>query len=70
MGAKFDWIFAFFHLFRLLGALAYAFYSLYKGNIPRFVILIVCLIGYYFIALHPNVVKEIQRKKKKKSKKK
>lgn len=62
----FDYIFAFFHLFLLIGLLGYAFYSLIQGNILRFVLIIVCLLGYYFLALHKNVNKEIQRKRKSK----
>lgn len=65
----FDTIFAFFHLFLLLGLLGYAFYSLFQGNALRFVLIIVCLAGYYFLALHKNVKKEIARKRNSKSKK-
>ena len=61
-----DLIFAFFHLFLLIGVVAYAFYSLYQGNIIRFVILIVCLILYYFIVLHKPVRAEIKRKREEK----
>ncbi|MFW6129351.1 MAG: hypothetical protein ACOC6P_03805 [Candidatus Aminicenantaceae bacterium] len=62
----FDYIFAFFHLLLLIGAVVYAFYNLFQGNIPRFVFIIVCLIVYYFIVLHKNVKKEIQSKRKQK----
>lgn len=62
-----DLIFAFFHFFLLLGILVYAFYSLFQGNTYRFALIIVLLTGYYFIALHKNVKKEILRKKKKKT---
>ncbi len=65
----FDYIFAFFHLFLLIGLLGYAFYALTQGNVFRFVLIIVCLVGYYFLALHKNVVKEIKRRKKAKNKK-
>ncbi len=61
----FDWIFAFFHLFLLLAILIYAFYSLLQGNILRFSFLIALLIVYYFLVLHKNVKKEIERKRKK-----
>jgi len=60
-----DWIFAFFHLFLLLGIAIYAFYSLFQGNVLRFAIIVVLLTGYYFIVLHKAVKKEIERKKKK-----
>jgi hypothetical protein len=62
----FDYIFAFFHLFLLIGLLGYAFYSLIQGNSLSFALIIVCLVGYYFLALHKNVKKEIQQKRKKK----
>lgn len=61
----FDTIFAFFHLFLLLGILAYAVYSLIEGNVLRFALIIICLVGYYFLALHTNVKREIKRKRKK-----
>ena len=61
-----DYIFAFFHLFLLIGLLGYAVYSLIQGNTYRFVLILVCLAGYYFFALHKNVKKEIRRKKKNK----
>ena len=62
-----DWIFAFFHLFLLLGIVIYAVYSLLQGNVLRFAIIVVLLTGYYFIVLHKAVKKEIERKKKKKT---
>ncbi len=62
-----DWIFAFFHLFLLLGIAIYAFYSLFQGNVLRFAIIVVLLTGYYFIVLHNAVKKEIEQKKKKKT---
>lgn len=65
----FDYIFAFFHLFLLLGLFGYALYSLLQGNVLRFALILVCLVGYYFLALHKNVKKEIERKRKIKSKK-
>jgi Ca2+/Na+ antiporter len=63
-------IFAFFHLFLLIGILVLAFYSLFQGNVLRFALIIVLLTVYYFIALHKNVKDEIQRKRKEKKKKK
>lgn len=62
-----DWIFAFFHLFLLLGIAIYAFYSLFQGNVLRFAIIVVLLTGYYFLVLHSAAKKEIDRKKKKKT---
>lgn len=62
----FDYIFAFFHLFLLIGLLGYAVFSLIQGNVLRFGLIIACLVGYYFLALHKNVMKEIERKKKSK----
>jgi hypothetical protein len=61
-----DWIFAFFHLFALVAILVYAVYSLFQGNVSRFIILIVLLGFWYIFMLHPAVKKEIERKKKKK----
>lgn len=61
-----DWIFAFFHLFLLLGVAIYAGYSLIQGNVIRFMIIAVLLAGYYFLVLHKAVKNEIERKKKKK----
>lgn len=61
----FDWIFAFFHLFLLIGIVIYAFYSLFEGNGLRFAILTALLVGYYFLVLHKFVKKEIERKRKK-----
>ncbi len=62
----FDYIFAFFHLFLLIGLFGYAFYSLIQGNTLRFALIFVCLVGYYFLALHKNVKAEIRRKRKSK----
>jgi Ca2+/Na+ antiporter len=59
-----DLIFAFFHLFLLLGAVAYALYSLLQGNVTRFAMMAACLILYYVLVLHKAVKKEIERKKK------
>ena len=62
----FDLIFAFFHIALLIGLLGYAFYSLLQGNAIRFTLIILFLAVYYFLALHKNVKKEIQRKRKNK----
>ena len=59
-------IVAFLHLFLLIGLLGYAIFSLIQGNVQRFALILVCLAGYYFLALHKNVKKEIQRKRKNK----
>ena len=56
-------LFAFVHLALFIGAIAYAFYSLLLGNSTRFIILIGCLIAYYFLVLHKGLKKEIQRRK-------
>jgi len=59
-----DWIFAFFHLFLLIGVIGYAFYSLlFHGNILRFALIMACLVAYYFLVLHKPVLKEIARRK-------
>ncbi len=60
-----DWIFAFFHLFLLLGVVGYTFFSLFQGNTYRFLVLLACLALYYFLVLHKAVMKEIRRKRKK-----
>jgi len=62
-----DWIFAFFHFFLVLGIIAYAFYSLLKGNISRFTVIIILIAVYYFLVLHKAVRKEIERKRKKRA---
>ena len=59
-------IVAFLHLFLLIGLLGYAIISLIQGNTQRFALILACLAGYYFLALHKNVKKEIQRKRKNK----
>lgn len=61
-----DWIFAFFHLFLLIGVTGYAFYSLLQGNTFRFGLIAVCLIAYYFFVLHKPVKAEMKRKRKEK----
>lgn len=63
----FDWIFAFFHLFLLIGVIVYAILSLMQGNILRFTVITLLLTGYYFFVLHKALKKEIQRKRKKSS---
>ncbi len=60
-----DWIFAFFHLFLLIGVIGYAFYSLIVyGNFDRFALIMGCLAIYYFFVLHKPVLREIERRKK------
>ena len=63
-----DYLFAFLHLFLLVGLLGYAALSLFQGNAVRFLLILACLIGYYFLVLHKNVKNEIKRKKKIKNK--
>ena len=63
LGKMIDYLFAFFHLFLLIGLLGYAVFSLIQGNTLRFALIFVCLAGYYFFVLHKNVKKEIQRKR-------
>lgn len=58
-----DWIFAFFHLFLILGVVVYAVYSLITGNPTRFLILSAALGAYYWAVLHPAVKKEIARRR-------
>ncbi len=58
-----DWVFAFLHLGGLLAALAYAVYSLARGNVFRFGLIVCLLAAYYHFVLHPAVVKEIARRK-------
>ncbi len=60
----FEYLFAFLHLFLLIGLLGYAVVSLIQGNIVRFTLILACLIGYYLLALHKNVKEEIKRKKR------
>ena len=59
-----DLIFAFFHLFLLLGAVGFTVYSLIIGNFGRAAMMAVCLILYYLLVLHKAVKKEIERKRK------
>lgn len=58
-----DWIFAFVHLILLLGVLGYAFVSLAKGGVLRFLTIILLLALYYLLVLHKAVRKEIARKR-------
>lgn len=60
-----DWIFAFFHVFLLIGIILYAVYSLILGNTSRFAVIAAGLVLYYFFVLHKAVRKEIKRKHKK-----
>jgi uncharacterized membrane protein YfcA len=64
LGKMGEYIFAFIHLFLLIGLVGYAVFSLIQGNTYRFALILICLTGYYFLALHKNVKKEIQRKRK------
>jgi Ca2+/Na+ antiporter len=58
-----DWVFAFFHLFLLIGIVAYALYALIQGKTLRFGLIVVCLIVYYFLVLHKPVKTEIKRRR-------
>ncbi|NOR15881.1 MAG: hypothetical protein GQ544_09260 [Candidatus Aminicenantes bacterium] len=58
-----DYIFAFFHLFLILGAVVYAVYSLLIGNTLRFVFMIAVLGIYYWAVLHKPVKIEIARRR-------
>jgi FtsH-binding integral membrane protein len=60
-----DWVFSFFHLILLIGVLVYAVVSLFMGNTLRFGVIMACLVAYYFLILHKNLMKEIRRNKKK-----
>jgi hypothetical protein len=63
-----DWIFAFFHLFLLLGVVIYALYSLVvHGNVLRFVLIAVSLAIYYLLVLRKPVRQEIERRRSLKS---
>ena len=59
----FDTLFAFVHLGGLLAALVFAFLSLAKGNVPRFLLILALLAIYYIFVLHPAVKKEIARRR-------
>jgi ABC-type multidrug transport system permease subunit len=58
-----DLVFAFVHLAALFAVLGYALYSLVIGNVPRFGLIIVLLVIYYWGVLHPAVKKEIARRR-------
>lgn len=58
-----DTLFAFIHLGGLLAALVFAFLSLAKGNVPRFLLILALLAIYYIFVLHPAVKKEIARRR-------
>lgn len=61
----FDWIFAFFHLFLLIGVVIYALYSLIvHGNVLRFVLIAVSLGIYYLLVLRKPVRQEIERRRR------
>jgi Ca2+/Na+ antiporter len=59
----FDTLFAFVHLGGLLAALVFAFLSLAKGNVPRFLLILALLAIYYIFMLHPAVKKEMARRR-------
>ncbi len=59
----FDWVFAFLHLGALLAALGFAVYSLVRGNVVRFALIIGLLGAYYYFVLHPAVLKEVARRR-------
>jgi hypothetical protein len=58
-----DTLFAFVHLGGLLAVLVFAFLSLAKGNVPRFLLILALLALYYIFILHPAVKKEIARRR-------
>lgn len=58
-----DWIFAFFHLFLIIGAVVYTVYSLLIGNTTRFAFLSAALAAYYWGVLHKPVKREIARRR-------
>ena len=58
-----DTFFAFIHLGGLLAALVFAFLSLAKGNVSRFLLILALLALYYVFILHPAVKKEIVRRR-------
>lgn len=60
----FEWLFAFVHLALFLGLLSYSVWNLVRGRWLAGAVLLVFLAAYYLIVLHPAVVKEISRKKK------
>ena len=58
-----DTLFAFIHLGGLLAALVFAFLSLAKGNVSRFLLILALLAIYYIFVLHSAVKKEIARRR-------
>ena len=63
----FDWVFAFLHLGALLAALGYAVYSLVRGRPVAAAVIVVLLGAYYYFVLHPGVLREVERRRKAKS---
>ncbi len=59
----FDSLFAFLHLGALLAALGYAVYSLVRGNVATFALILLLLAAYYYFVLHPAVLKEVARRR-------
>ncbi len=59
-----DWIFAFVHLFLLLGVFIYAVVSLFHGNALRFILILLLLGLYYLIVLHKPVRQERERRRR------
>jgi hypothetical protein len=64
----FETVVAFLHLGGLLAAAAYAVVSLLHGNVTRFILILVLLGLYYVFLLHPAVKKEIARRRSLKKK--
>jgi FlaA1/EpsC-like NDP-sugar epimerase len=62
-----DTIFAIVHLVVLIAILVYAIVLLVLGNARRSVVILGCLVLYYVLVLHKPVIKEIQRRRNKKS---
>ncbi|MBC7349024.1 MAG: hypothetical protein H5U05_03530 [Candidatus Aminicenantes bacterium] len=61
-----EWVFALVHLVLFLGLLSYSLASLLQGRWLSGLVLLAFMVAYYFIVLHQAVLKEINRKKKKK----
>jgi hypothetical protein len=64
-----DTIFAVIHLILLAAILLYAILGLAQGKTSRSLVILVCLVIYYFLVLHKAVLKEIDRKRELKSSK-
>jgi hypothetical protein len=62
-----DTIFAIVHLLLLIAIFVYAIVSLVLGNARRSVVIFGCLVLYYVLVLHGPVIKEIERRRIKKS---